>query len=178
MEKLIRFLDPRRMKSDPRPGVPSAEGTAGLVVSGAGPLRTEVRGRQRPAPHPQVVPLEGIWLWRRRRWPGDGGSVGETFLPEPAPRGRWPASRIRPDGVPLGSQAGARSAQRWGPGSGRLAATFQKEYGGKKSDSCHVCQVLHTGLEDKERWLSWKEFGCINKSSIRSYEPSARELSA
>lgn len=56
MEKLISFLDPRRMKSDPRPGDPCAEGTAGLAVSGAGPLRTEVRGRQRPAPHPQVVP--------------------------------------------------------------------------------------------------------------------------
>lgn len=35
---------------------PASEGTADLAVSGAGPLLTEVRGRQRPAPHPQVVP--------------------------------------------------------------------------------------------------------------------------
>ena len=35
---------------------PGSEGTADLAVSGAGPLLTEVRGRQRPAPHPQVVP--------------------------------------------------------------------------------------------------------------------------
>ena len=56
MEKLISFLHPRLMKSDPRPGVPCAEGTAGLVVNGAGPLRTEVRGRQCLMLHPQVVP--------------------------------------------------------------------------------------------------------------------------
>ncbi|XP_052501482.1 uncharacterized protein LOC128053084 [Budorcas taxicolor] len=42
------------MKSDPRPVVPGSEGTADLAVSGAGPLLTEVRGRQRPAPHPQA----------------------------------------------------------------------------------------------------------------------------
>lgn len=35
---------------------PGSEGTADLAVSGAGPLLTEVRGRQRPTPHPQVVP--------------------------------------------------------------------------------------------------------------------------
>ena len=176
MEKLISFLDPRRMKSDPRPGDPCAEGTAGLAVSGAGPLRTEVRGRQRPAPHPQVVPLEGIWLWRRRRWPGDGGSVGEIFPPGPVPRGRHPAGWIGPDRVPLGSRAGRSLRTALGTRVRSTRSHFPKRIWGKKSDSCHVCEVLHTALEDKEFWLSWKEIGCINKSSIRSYELPAREL--
>ena len=32
-----------------------------------------------------------------------------------------PAGWVPPDGAPLGSRAGVPSAQRWGPGSGRLA---------------------------------------------------------
>ena len=145
MEKLISFLDLRRMKSDPRPGVLCAERTAGLAASGAGPLRTEVRGQQRPAPHPQMVPGTGSEV-------GGGGSATEALL-----------ARLFCLGPPLGAavpdQAGRGSAGVLGRRSvctalgTRVRSTrshFPKRIWGKKSDSYHVCQVLHTALEDKE----------------------------
>ena len=140
MEKLISFLDLRRMKSDPRPCVPCAEGTAGLAASGAGPLRTEVRGQQRPAPHPQMVPGTGSEV-------GGGGSATEALLARLFCLGP-PLGAAVPDQagrVPLGSWAGAPSAQRWEPGSGRLAATFQKEYGGKNQSHIMYAKffILH-----------------------------------
>ena len=68
--------------------------------------------------------------------------------------------------LPLGAavrQAGSgRTGFRWGlrqalaphsagdPGRVDSQPLSKKNMGGKKSDSCHVCQVLHTGLEDKE----------------------------
>lgn len=60
MAKLISFLDLRWMKSDPRPGVPCAEGTAGLAASGAGPLRTLLSSR--PAT-PRAASSDGSWNW-------------------------------------------------------------------------------------------------------------------